>query len=186
MDTNQLSLKNKSPLASIVKFNGIAPKVPDSVFLADGARVIGDVELGENCSIWFNTVVRGDVHTIKVGKNTNIQDNALIHCTYKKSPTLIGDNVSIAHLAIVHGCTIENGCLIGMGAIVMDNAVVGENSIVGAGAVVTQGFVIPAKSLVLGSPAKVIRTLKREELEKIHATTERYMEYTKGFDFSQT
>jgi len=177
--------KNKSPRASIITYNGVSPKIPDSVFLADGARIIGDVEFQENCGVWFNAVVRGDVHAIRVGKNTNIQDGAVIHCTFQKFPTHIGNHVSIAHLALVHGCTIEDGCLIGMGAIVMDGASVGKESIVGAGALVTQGIKIPARSLVLGSPAKVIRSVFDEGYAGILATTLRYLEYAKGYRFDE-
>ncbi|WGL59023.1 gamma carbonic anhydrase family protein [Pigmentibacter sp. JX0631] len=176
--------KNRSPLASITAYQGILPKIADSVFLACGARISGAVTLEDNCSVWFNAVVRGDVHTIFVGENTNIQDGAIIHCTYQKYPTSIAKNVSIGHLATVHGCTIEEGCLIGMGAIVMDGAVVGAQSIVGAGAIVTQGVKIPPRSLVLGSPAKVVRQVTDEEFEKIFATTMRYLEYAKGYDYS--
>lgn len=175
---------NRSPHATVTSYRGIKPKIAESVFLADGARIIGDVIIEENSSIWFNTVVRGDVHKIFIGENTNIQDNAVIHCTFQKFSTHIGKNVSIAHLAIIHGCTIEQDCLIGMGAIVMDGAVVGAGSIVGAGAVVTQGVVIPPRSLVLGSPAKVIRQVSDKEYEGVTATTLRYLEYAKGYDYS--
>jgi carbonic anhydrase/acetyltransferase-like protein (isoleucine patch superfamily) len=175
---------NRSSLASLVSYHNIFPKIADSVFLADGARIIGDVTMEDNCSVWFNAVVRGDVHSIYVGENTNIQDNALIHCTFKKFPTKIGKNVSIGHLAIVHGCTIENGCLIGMGAIIMDDAVIGEGSIVGAGSIVTQGVKIPPRSLVVGSPAKVIRQVTDKESEGVLATTFRYLEYAKGYNFT--
>ncbi|APJ05065.1 gamma carbonic anhydrase family protein [Silvanigrella aquatica] len=168
----------------MVPYKEISPKLDNSVFLADGARVVGDVVMEKNGSVWFNAVVRGDVHSIYIGENTNIQDNALIHCTFKKFPTKIGKNVSIGHLAIVHGCTIENGCLIGMGAIIMDDAVIGEDSIVGAGSIVTQGVKIPPRSLVIGSPAKVIRQVTDKEVEGILATTLRYLEYAKGFDFT--
>jgi carbonic anhydrase/acetyltransferase-like protein (isoleucine patch superfamily) len=145
--------------------------------------VIGDVTLGENVSVWFNAIVRGDVHSIKIGDNTNIQDGACIHCTFQKNPTVIGKNVSIAHLAVIHGCVIEDNCLIGMGALVMDKAVIGEGCLVGAGAVVTPGTVIPPRSLVVGSPAKVVRQVTEAEYESFNATTQRYLEYTKGYDF---
>jgi carbonic anhydrase/acetyltransferase-like protein (isoleucine patch superfamily) len=174
---------HRSPLASVVPFQGRWPRLHPSVFLADGARVIGDVDLAAGVGIWFNAVVRGDVHSIRIGTNTNVQDGAIIHCTWKKYRTDIGSNVSIAHLAMIHGCTIEDDCLIGMQAIVMDGAVIGRGSIVGAGAVVTQGMVIPAGSLVLGAPAKVVRSVKPEEREGVLATTLRYLEYAKGYDF---
>ncbi|MEY4065587.1 MAG: hypothetical protein RIR26_1795 [Pseudomonadota bacterium] len=174
---------HRSPLASVCAYQGRKPQMHESVFLADGARVIGDVTLGKDCSIWFNTVVRGDVHRIVVGEETNIQDGAVVHCTYQKHATTIGRRVSIAHLAMIHGCTIEDECLIGMQAIVMDGAVVGRGSIVGAGAVVTQGMQIPPGSLVLGAPAKVVRQVKPEELASVLATCDRYIEYTKGYQF---
>ncbi len=183
-DYNLGKQKNKSALASIIPFKGIYPTIPQTVFLADGARIIGEVILGENVSIWFNSVVRGDVHYIHIGDNTNVQDGAVIHCTYKKNPTVIGKNVSIAHLAVIHGCVIEDDCLIGMGAIIMDKAVIGAGSLVAAGALVTPGSLIPERSLVVGSPAKVVRKVTEEEYQSFNATTQRYLEYAKGYDFS--
>lgn len=176
--------KNRSALASVVSYHGIYPTLPDSVFLADGARVVGDVTLGENVGVWFNAIVRGDVHYIRIGENTNIQDGACIHCTFQKNPTVIGKNVSIAHLAVIHGCVIEDDCLIGMGAIVMDKAVIGAGSLVAAGALVSPGTIIPERSLVVGSPAKVVRKVTEEEFQSFFATTHRYLEYIKGYDFS--
>lgn len=175
--------KLRSPLASVVAYQGIRPTLHETVFLADGARVIGDVVMGKNCSVWFNTVVRGDVNKITVGEETNIQDGAIVHCTYEKHSTHIGNRVSIAHLAMIHGCVIEDDCLIGMQAIVMDGAVVGRGSIVGAGAVVTQGTIIPPRSLVLGAPARIVRQIKDDELTSVLATCHRYIEYTKGYEF---
>ncbi|MBX9703330.1 MAG: gamma carbonic anhydrase family protein [Silvanigrellaceae bacterium] len=183
MDYQLGLLKHKSPLASVRSYQGIWPQIPESVFLADGARVIGDVVFEEDCSVWFNAIVRGDVNSIRIGKGTNIQDNAVIHCTFKKFATTIGAHVSIAHSAIIHGCEIEEGCLIGMSAIIMDGAHVGKNSIVGAGSLITQGSTIPEGSLVLGAPGKVVRKVTEKELEAIHATTVRYLNYKKGFDF---
>lgn len=183
MQSPQAHPPHRSPLSSICPYHGRKPVLHESVFLADGARVIGDVTLGKDCSIWFNTIVRGDVHSIVVGEETNIQDGAVVHCTYQKHSTTIGRRVSIAHLAMIHGCTIEDECLIGMQAIVMDGAVVGRGSIVGAGAVVTQGMQIPPGSLVLGAPAKVVRQVKPEELASLLATCDRYIEYTKGYHF---
>lgn len=178
--------KHRSVQASVTAYQEIWPKLDGTVFLADGARVIGDVEIGKNSSIWFNTVVRGDVHKIVIGDETNIQDGAVIHCTFKRFSTTIGSRVSIAHLAMVHGCVVEDDCLIGMMATVMDGAVIGKGSIVGAGALVTQGMVIPPGSLVLGSPAKVIRPVKPEEIKGILDTTKRYVEYTLGYNFKVT
>lgn len=176
--------KNRSAFASVTPYKGIFPTIPESVFLADGARVVGDVVLGENVSVWFNAIVRGDVHFIHVGDNTNIQDGACIHCTYQKNSTTIGKNVSIAHLAVIHGCVIEDNCLIGMGAIIMDKAVIGAGSLVGAGALVSPGTIIPERSLVVGSPAKVVRKVTDEEYASFCATTQRYLMYQEGFDFN--
>lgn len=127
-------------MAIIKKLNGHTPKFGKNCFLADNAAIIGDVEMGNDCSIWFGAVLRGDVHSIRIGNKVNIQDNATIHATYKKSPTNIGNNVSIAHNAVIHGCTIKDNVLIGMGAIVLDDAVVESNTIVAAGSVVTKGI----------------------------------------------
>jgi carbonic anhydrase/acetyltransferase-like protein (isoleucine patch superfamily) len=183
-DKNSSSHTQKSPLASICCFRGHWPKISQSAFLADGARIIGDVEIGENCGIWFNVVIRGDVNTIAIGHSTNIQDNAVIHATQDTAKTSIGNGVTIGHLALLHGCTVEDYCLIGMHSVVMDGAIVGKESIVGAGAVVTQGTIIPPRSLALGSPAKVVRALKDSEIEALHTSAKRYIDYTKGYDFS--
>ncbi|WP_334127253.1 gamma carbonic anhydrase family protein, partial [Empedobacter brevis] len=126
-------------MAIIKELNGHAPKFGDNCFLADNAVIVGEVEMGNDCSIWFSAVVRGDVHYIKMGNKVNIQDNATIHATYQKSPTTIGNNVSIGHNAIVHGCTIHDNVLIGMGAIVMDDCIVESNSLIAAGAILTKG-----------------------------------------------
>lgn len=178
------AVAHRSAAASVAAYHGVKPRLAESAFLADGARVIGDVELGEGCSVWFNAVVRGDVHRIRVGARTNIQDGAIIHCTFERHETIIGSDVSIAHLAMIHGCTLGDRVLIGMQAIVMDGAVVGEESIVGAGAVVTQNMRIPPRSLVLGAPAKVVRVVTDDELRGVLATTARYLEYCKGYDFT--
>lgn len=134
-------------------------------FLAETATLIGDVEIGDNCSIWYNAVLRGDVHYIKVGNNTNIQDNAVVHATYKKSPTNIGNNVTIAHGAIIHGCTIKDNVMIGMNAVVLDNAIVNSNSIIAAGAVVTKGTVVESGCVFGGIPAKKIKEINTELLD---------------------
>lgn len=176
---------HRSRMASVVAYHGVWPRISESVFLADGARVVGDVDIGKECSVWFNAVVRGDVNSVKIGEGTNIQDGAMIHCTYKRFSTTIGNNVSIAHLAMIHGCVIEDSCLIGMQAIIMDGAVIGQESIVAAGAVVTPGTIIPPRSLVLGSPGKVARTVRDDEFASIMATTQRYIEYCKGYDFKE-
>ena len=149
--------------------------IDKTVFIADGAKVIGDVEMGEGCGVWFNAVIRGDSNEIKIGKNSNVQDNAVIH-TSKSCGVQIGDNVTIGHGAIVHGCTIGNNVMIGMGAIVLDGAVIVDNSIIGAGALVTQGKEIPAGSLVFGNPAKVVRELTEQEIASITDNASAYVD----------
>ena len=146
-------------MAIIKKLNGHTPKFGKNCFLADNAAIIGDVEMGNDCSIWFGAVLRGDVHSIRIGNKVNIQDNATIHATYKKSPTNIGNNVSIAHNAVIHGCTI------GMGAIVLDDAVVESNTIVAAGSVVTKGTVVESGWVYAGTPAKKMKQLGEELLK---------------------
>ncbi len=152
-------------MALIKSVRGYTPIIGDDCYLAETATVIGNVTIGNGCSIWFNTVLRGDVHYIKIGNNVNIQDGAIIHATYEKSPTNIGNSVSIAHGAIIHGCTIRDNVLIGMGAIVMDDAVVESNSIVAAGSVVTQGTIVKSGCVYGGSPAKLIKQISPELIE---------------------
>ncbi|MEL4308601.1 gamma carbonic anhydrase family protein [Joostella sp. CR20] len=155
----------------IKEVNGKKPSFGDAVFIAENATIVGDVEMGNECSVWFNAVVRGDVHFIKIGNKVNIQDGAVIHCTYKKHPTVIGNNVSIGHNAIVHGCTIKDNVLIGMGSIVMDNCVVESNSIIAAGAVVTQNTHVEAGAIYAGVPARKVKNisedLSKNEVERI-------------------
>ncbi len=152
-------------MALIKTLNGKKPSVGENCFLAENATIIGDVVLGDNCSVWYSAVLRGDVHYIKVGNNTNIQDCAVIHATYKKSPTNIGDNVTIAHGAIIHGCTIKDNVMIGMNAVVLDDAVVESNSIIAAGSVVTKGTVVESGSVYAGIPAKKVKSISTELLE---------------------
>ena len=152
-------------MAIIKKLNGHTPKFGKNCFLADNAAIIGDVEMGNDCSIWFGAVLRGDVHSIRIGNKVNIQDNATILATYKKSPTNIGNNVSIAHNAVIHGCTIKDNVLIGMGAIVLDDAVVESNTIVAAGSVVTKGTVVESGWVYAGTPAKKMKHLGEELLK---------------------
>ena len=165
-------------MAIIKKLNGHTPKFGKNCFLADNAAIIGDVEMGNDCSIWFGAVLRGDVHSIRIGNKVNIQDNATIHATYKKSPTNIGNNVSIAHNAVIHGCTIKDNVLIGMGAIVLDDAVVESNTIVAAGSVVTKGTVVESGWVYAGTPAKKMKQLGEEllkgEVERIVNAYSRY------------
>lgn len=152
-------------MAIIRNLNGKSPIFGKNCFLAENAAIIGKVEMGNDCSIWYGAVLRGDVHYIKLGNNVNVQDNATIHATYKKSPTNIGNNVSIAHNAVVHGCTIKDNVLIGMGAVVLDDAIIESNSIVAAGAVVTKGTHVESGSVYAGSPAKKIKEISPELLE---------------------
>jgi carbonic anhydrase/acetyltransferase-like protein (isoleucine patch superfamily) len=166
----------------ILPVKGISPQIPESCFIAPNATIVGDVIMGDDCSIWFNAVVRGDVNIIRIGNKVNIQDGACIHCTYQKTQTIIGNNVSIGHHAIVHGCTVSDNVLIGMGAIIMDNAVIGENSIIAAGAVILEGTNVPAGSIFAGVPAKKVKdispALLKGEIERI---ANNYLMYSSWF-----
>mgnify|MGYP001074393060 FL=1 len=170
-------------MALIKKVKGIAPKFGKDCFLADNATVTGDVVMGDKCSIWFNAVVRGDVHSIRIGNNVNIQDGAIIHATYKIAPTNIGNNVSIAHNAIVHGCTIHDNVLIGMGAIIMDHAVIESNSIIAAGALVSKNTIVKSGSVYAGVPAKKIKEVDKELTEgEIQRIANSYNMYAGWYD----
>ena len=168
-------------MAVIRSVRGYAPRFGSNCFFADGAVIVGEVSMGNNCTVWFNAVVRGDVHSITIGNDTNIQDGAVIHCTYQKAKTVIGSRVSIAHNAIVHGCTIEDDVLIGMGAIIMDDAVVGSNSVVAAGAVVLPGTRIEAGSIYAGVPAKRVKDTSEEMRAVIQRTARNYPQYADWF-----
>ncbi|MBE0661819.1 MAG: gamma carbonic anhydrase family protein [Bacteroidales bacterium] len=152
-------------MALIKSVRGFTPAFGNNCFLADNATVVGEVIMGDDCSVWFNAVVRGDVHYIKIGNMVNIQDGAIIHCTYQKAPVNIGNNVSIAHKAIVHGCTIHDNVLIGMGAIIMDNAVIESNSMIAAGAIVLENTIVKSGSVYAGIPAKKIKDIDKNLLE---------------------
>ncbi len=169
-------------MALIKEVNGKKPLLGNDCFIAENATIVGDVVCGNHCSFWFNAVVRGDVHYIRIGNKVNVQDGAVIHCTYKKSPTEIGNNVSIGHNAIVHGCKVKDNVLIGMGAIVMDDCVIGENSIIAAGAVVTKGTIVEPNSIYAGMPAKKIKAmdenLSKGEIERI---AESYLLYSSWY-----
>ena len=154
-------------MALILPVKGIEPKFGKNCYLAENATVVGDVTMGDDCSVWFTAVVRGDVHYIKIGNKVNIQDGAIIHCTYQKSPTTIGDFVSIGHRAIVHGCTIEDNVLIGMGAIVMDNVVVKKNAIIAAGAVVLENTIVESGTIYAGIPAKKVKDLDENNFKNL-------------------
>ena len=162
----------------IKKVNGKSPVFGNDCFLAENSVVVGDVTMGDQCSIWYNAVIRGDVHYIKIGNKVNIQDGAVIHATYLKSPTNIGNNVSIGHNALVHGCTIYDNVLIGMGAIVMDDCVIESNSIIAAGAVVTKGSIVPSGTVFAGMPAKKIKDIDQELISgEIDRIANNYIKY---------
>ena len=167
--------------ASIITYKGITPKIHPSAFLCEGVKIIGDVEIGEDSSVWYNCVIRGDVHYIKIGKRCNIQDMCMIHVTNGKYPVNIGDNVSLAHSVTVHGATLKDNCLIGMGAIVLDNSIIGEYAFVAAGAVVKENFVVPDRVLVAGVPAKIIRVLSEQEIQRVASTPNNYVNYVKEY-----
>ena len=164
-------------MSGLIPYRGILPKLDPSVFVADGARIIGDVEIGEQSSVWFNAVVRGDVDVIRIGARTNIQDGAVLHVTHDRFPLMIGSDVTVGHGAILHGCRIGNGCLIGMGAIVLDNAKVAGGSMIAAGSLVREGAEVPEGVLVAGVPAVVKRPLTQEEREMILQSAKNYMHY---------
>lgn len=169
-------------MALILHVNGIYPRFGENNFIAPNASIVGDVETGSDCSFWFNTVVRGDVNSIRMGNKVNVQDGAVIHCTYKKTKTVIGNNVSIGHNAIVHGCTIHDNALIGMGAIVMDNAVVGSHSIIAAGAVVLEGTQVEEGSIYAGVPAKKVKDISPELISgEIDRIANNYVQYADWF-----
>lgn len=162
--------------------NGHSPIIPEDCFVAENATIVGQVRLGKQCSIWFNAVVRGDVNSIEIGNKVNIQDGAVIHCTYQKHATKIGNNVSIGHNAIVHGCTIHDNVLIGMGAIVMDNCVVENNSIIAAGSVVTQNTHIPSGVIYAGVPAKWVKDIDASDFAgEIERISNNYVMYSSWF-----
>ncbi|MEJ6711117.1 MAG: gamma carbonic anhydrase family protein [Flavobacteriales bacterium] len=165
-------------MALVKSIKGKNPVWGADCYLAENATIVGDVTLGDECSVWFNAVVRGDVHYIKIGNRVNIQDGAVIHCTYKKHPTQIGDNVSIGHNALVHGCTVHNNVLIGMGSIVMDNCVVHSNSIVAAGAVLLENTVVEPGCIYAGVPAKKVKEINEEQSAAlIKGIANNYVEY---------
>lgn len=166
----------------IKSVKGISPEIGKDCYIAENATIVGNVILGDQCSVWFNAVIRGDVHYIKIGNKVNIQDGAIIHCTYQKHPTIIGNNVSIGHNAIVHGCTIHDNVLIGMGAIVMDNCVVESNSIIAAGAVVTQNIHVEAGTIYAGVPAKKVKDISQDLISgEIDRIANNYIMYSGWF-----
>jgi len=169
-------------MATILPVHGKLPQFGNNCFIAPNATIVGDVVTGDECSIWFNAVVRGDVHYIKMGNKVNVQDGAVIHCTYQKNPTNIGNNVSIGHNALVHGCTVHDNVLIGMGAIVMDRCVVHSNSIIAAGAVLLEGTVVEEGSIYAGVPAKKVKDVSKELINgEINRIANNYVKYSSWF-----
>jgi len=169
-------------MAIIKSVRGKHPQIPEDCYVAENATIVGDVSLGKECSIWFNSVIRGDVHYIKIGDKVNIQDGVVVHATYQKSPTTIGNNVSIGHNAIIHGCTIHDNVLVGMGAIIMDDCVVESNSIIAAGAVVTKNTKIESGSIYAGVPAKKVKDISQELIfDEIDRIANNYVKYSSWF-----
>ena len=170
------------------KFKEWNPNIGKNSWVAESADVIGNVTMGKECSVWFGCVIRGDVHRITIGDRTNIQDLTMIHVThYKKSdmsdgnPTVIGNDVTVGHRVMLHGCAIEDACLIGMSATILDGAIIGKESIVGAGALVTKNKTFPPRSLIVGSPAKVIRELSDDEVDELYASASRYVKFKEDY-----
>ncbi len=168
-------------MSSILPYRGVMPQIHPTVFIAEGARIIGDVVIGKDSSVWFNSVIRGDVHYIRIGERTNIQDNCVLHVTHQKYALNVGSGVTVGHSAVLHGCTIGNECIIGMGAIILDNASLHTHSFVAAGALVPENFVVPEGTLVAGVPAKVKRPLTEEEVKFLGQSAENYLNYVKNY-----
>jgi len=170
-------------MATILSLQGKDPQFGENCFIAPNATIAGDVTMGNDCSIWFNAVLRGDVHYIKMGNKVNVQDGAVVHCTYLKHPTTIGNNVSIGHNALVHGCTIHDNVLIGMGSIVMDGCVVHSNSIIAAGAVVLEGTNVEEGSIYAGVPAKKVKMVSEAMITgEINRIADNYVKYSSWFE----
>ncbi len=165
----------------IIPHKGVTPRVAATAFIADGARVIGDVHIGAHSSVWFNCVLRGDCYHIRIGECTNIQDNTVIHVTQGRFATIIGDRVTVGHSTVLHGCTIKDRCLIGIGAIVLDDVLIEEESFIAAGSLVTPGTVIPPRSMVMGAPAKIRREVTDAEVARINEHWQHYVEYKNAY-----
>ncbi|MFT3826865.1 MAG: gamma carbonic anhydrase family protein [Chitinophagaceae bacterium] len=166
----------------ILHVDGVYPAFGENCFIAPNATIVGDVVMGDDCSVWFNAVVRGDVNSIRMGNKVNIQDGAVIHCTYQRTQAIIGNNVSIGHNALVHGCTVHDNVLIGMGAIVMDNAEIGSNSIIAAGAVVLEGTKVPPGTIYAGVPAKKVKDIDESHIQgEINRIANNYVRYADWF-----
>jgi len=168
-------------MALIRAWGGKAPRLADGVWVAEGAVILGDVEIGPGSSVWFGAVVRGDVNHVRVGSRTNIQDHSILHVTSGTHPTSVGDDVTLGHRVTLHGCTVKDRCLIGIGAVVLDGAVVGEDSMVGAGSLVPPGMVVPPGTLALGSPARVKRELTGEEMAHLRRSAQSYAAYAEQY-----
>ena len=169
-------------MSFILSVKGISPEFGENCFIAPNATICGDVKMGNNCSVWFNAVIRGDVNSIRLGNKVNVQDGAIIHCTYLKAKTMIGNNVSLGHNAIVHGCVIDDNVLVGMGAIVMDNAHIGTNSIIAAGAVVLENTIVEPGSIYAGIPAKKVKDIPEEMISgEINRIADNYVMYAEWF-----
>jgi carbonic anhydrase/acetyltransferase-like protein (isoleucine patch superfamily) len=170
----------------IMHVDGVYPEFGTGCFIAPNATIVGDVIMGDQCSVWFNAVIRGDVNSIRMGNKVNVQDGAVIHCTYKRTKTVIGNNVSIGHNAIVHGCTVHDNVLIGMGAIVMDNAEIGSNTIIGAGSVVLEGTKVEPGCIYAGVPAKKVKEISQEMISgEIDRIANNYVKYSAWFQDQQ-
>ena len=169
---------------TVVSYKGINPQIASNVYLAEGARIVGIVEIEEDCGIWFNTVIRGDVDKVVIGKGTNIQDKSTVHVA-KGNPCIVGKGNTVGHKVLLHGCTVGDNCLIGMGAILLNGSEVGDNSIVAAGAILTQNKKFPSGVLIMGAPAKVIRELTSEEIAGISKSTESYRERAQEYKSDQ-
>lgn len=165
------------PNVSILTYKGVSPRIHPSVFLCDGVRIIGDVEIGEGSSVWFNTVIRGDVNSIRIGERVNIQDMCMLHVTNRKFSLTLEDGASVGHSVSLHGCVLRSGCLIGIGAIVLDGATVGEGALIAAGTLVREGVEVPPNTLFAGVPGRVIRELSEEDRARVAATAPHYVEY---------
>lgn len=174
-------MMHQMPHSIVMPWQGVQPQIASGVFIASGAVVIGQVSLAEDVNIWFNTVLRGDVNTIKVGSRTNIQDNTTVHVTSKTGPTVIGSDVTIGHNAVIHACTIEDLCLIGMGSTILDGAIIGRGSFVAAGSVVTPGKIMPPGMMIMGSPAKPVRELTTHEKNFLQASALDYVKTAKSY-----
>lgn len=166
---------------TVIPYRGIAPQLADEVYLAGGSFIIGDVVIGRGSSVWFNTVIRGDVNTIRIGSYTNIQDGSMVHVQPRLHPVVIGDRVTIGHHAIIHGCTIGDNCLIGMGAIIMNGCTIGDNCIIGAGTLLPENKVIPANSLVTGSPGRILRAVSPEHIQMLRDSSVHYYELSLSY-----